>query len=92
MDNSRIRTACKYYGLKRIIYYVLKCLAELFLHAEFVYSVPVYVILSEHNGMVDMMSNLEHRGLLATGDYVVIHVDLGTFSNIIPLKYFRRKQ
>ncbi|KAI0211265.1 Receptor-type guanylate cyclase Gyc76C [Lamellibrachia satsuma] len=50
----------------------------------------VYVVLSEHNGMVDMMSNLEYRGLLATGDYVVIHVDLDTFSNVIPLKYFRR--
>ncbi len=54
--------------------------------------ISVYVFLGEHNGLVDMMSNLEARGLLATGEYIVIHTDLATFdTNHNPLKYFQRK-
>ena len=65
----------------------------MYLHSVNVFSVTVYVFLGEHNGMVDMMDNLEARGLLATGEYIFIHTDLDTFDHKKrkPLKYFRRK-
>ncbi|XP_050390613.1 receptor-type guanylate cyclase Gyc76C [Patella vulgata] len=50
----------------------------------------VYVFLGELNGVVDFMTNLYDRGLLDTGDYVVIYVDHGTFDYADPLKYFKR--
>ncbi|XP_067672453.1 receptor-type guanylate cyclase Gyc76C-like isoform X2 [Haliotis asinina] len=50
----------------------------------------VYVFLGEVNGVVDLMTNLYDRGLLDTGDYIVIYVDHNTFDSKNPLKYFRR--
>lgn len=41
--------------------------------------------------MVDTLSNMEDRGLLSTGQYVLIHVDLGTLDRFDPLKYFKSK-
>ena len=49
----------------------------------------MYVFLGEHNGMVDMMNNLDSRGLLATGEYVLLHTDLFTYDNA--QKYFQRQ-
>lgn len=53
--------------------------------------VSVYVFLGGINGVVDLMTNLYDRGLLDTGEYVVIFVDHGMFDAHAPLKYFRRK-
>ncbi|XP_071105845.1 receptor-type guanylate cyclase Gyc76C-like [Haliotis cracherodii] len=50
----------------------------------------VYVFLGEVNGVVDLMTNLYDRGLLDTGDYIVIYVDHNTFDSKDPLKYFKR--
>ncbi|XP_033751446.1 receptor-type guanylate cyclase Gyc76C-like [Pecten maximus] len=50
----------------------------------------VYVFLGDINGVVDLMTNLYDRGLLDTGEYVVIFVDHGMFDVNAPLKYFRR--
>ena len=52
----------------------------------------VYVYLGEHDAMVDLLSNLENRGLLATGEYVVIHVNLDSIGTLDtdPGIYFRR--
>ncbi len=53
--------------------------------------VSVYVFLGEHNGMVDMMRNLQDRALLDTGEYIIIYVDPFTFDNVDALRYFRSK-
>ncbi|ESO83957.1 hypothetical protein LOTGIDRAFT_108278 [Lottia gigantea] len=50
----------------------------------------VYVFLGDINGVVDFMSNLYDRGLLDTGDYIVIYVNHGNFDQSEPLKYFKR--
>ena len=52
--------------------------------------VTVYVFLGEHNGMVELLENLEARGLLATGEYIVIYTDLKSFDHTLetPHKYF----
>ena len=39
--------------------------------------------------MVEMMTNLDERGLLATGEYLVIYTEFSTYSNEDPLKYFK---
>ncbi|XP_041363434.1 receptor-type guanylate cyclase Gyc76C-like [Gigantopelta aegis] len=41
----------------------------------------VYVFLGDLNAVVDLMTNLFDRGLLDTGDYVVIYVDHNTFDD-----------
>ena len=41
--------------------------------------------------MVDFLIDLNDRGLLDTGEYVVIHVDFDTFDNVDSLKYFKSK-
>jgi hypothetical protein len=51
----------------------------------------VYVLLGDLNAVVDFITNLYDRGLLDTGEYIVIYVDLGTFDITNPLKYFKRK-
>lgn len=51
--------------------------------------VSVYVFLGGHFGMVEMMTNLDERGLLATGEYLVIYTEFSTYSNEDPLKYFK---
>ena len=51
----------------------------------------MYVFLGDRNGIVDFMGNLYDRGLLDTGEYIVIYVDLNTFDKNDPLKYFLRK-
>lgn len=38
-----------------------------------------------------MMTNMYDRGLLDTGEYVVIYFDHETVDTIDPLKYYRRK-
>lgn len=53
--------------------------------------VSVYVLLGDLNAVVDLITNLYDRGLLDTGEYIVIYVDLGTFDITYPLKYFKRK-
>lgn len=50
----------------------------------------VYVFLGTYNGIVDMMTNMYDRGLLDTGEYVVIYFDHETVDTIDPLKYYRR--
>ncbi|XP_076075351.1 receptor-type guanylate cyclase Gyc76C-like [Mytilus galloprovincialis] len=50
----------------------------------------VYVLLGDINAVVDLMTNLYDRGLLDTGEYIVIYVDLDTFDSTVPLKYFKR--
>ncbi|XP_070186172.1 guanylate cyclase 32E-like [Littorina saxatilis] len=51
----------------------------------------VYVFLGQLNAMVDMMTNLNDRGLLITGDYVVIFIDQRSRTvEPDPLKYFKR--
>lgn len=50
----------------------------------------VYVMLGDINAVVDFMSNLYDRGLLDTGEYIVIYVDHDTFDPTVPLKYFKR--
>ena len=55
------------------------------------FSFTVYVFLGEHNGMIDMLTNLEERGLFDTGEYMLIHTDFETFDMNRPLKYFQRK-
>ncbi|XP_048763359.2 receptor-type guanylate cyclase Gyc76C-like [Ostrea edulis] len=50
----------------------------------------VYVFLGDLNGVVDLMTNLYDRGLLDTGEYIVIFVDHVTFDRTDPLKYFKR--
>ncbi|KAH3862698.1 receptor-type guanylate cyclase Gyc76C-like [Dreissena polymorpha] len=50
----------------------------------------VYVFLGTYNGIVDMMTNMYDRGLLDTGEYVVIYFDHETVDTVDPLKYFRR--
>lgn len=51
----------------------------------------VYVFLGDLNGVVDLMTNLYDRGLLDTGEYIVIFVDHVTFDRTDTLKYFKRK-
>lgn len=51
----------------------------------------MYVLLGDLNAVVDFITNLYDRGLLDTGEYIVIYVDLGTFDITYPLKYFKRK-
>lgn len=51
----------------------------------------VYVFLGDHNGMVTMMTILDERGLLATGEYLVIYTQFTTYNNEDPLKYFKRE-
>lgn len=51
----------------------------------------MYVLLGDLNAVVDFITNLYDRGLLDTGEYIVIYVDLGTFDITNPLKYFKRK-
>ena len=53
--------------------------------------VTVYVLLGDINAVVDLMTNLYDRGLLDTGEYIVIYVDLDTFDSTVPLKYFKSK-
>ena len=55
------------------------------------YFVAVYVVLGEHDALIDILSNMEDRGLVDTGDYAVISVDFDTFKTIDRLRYFRRK-
>ena len=55
------------------------------------YSFVVYVFLGEHDAMIDMLANLEERGLLASGKYIVIYTHLETFDSIDKLRYFKRK-
>ncbi|XP_052770331.1 receptor-type guanylate cyclase Gyc76C-like [Mya arenaria] len=50
----------------------------------------VYVFLGTYNGIVDMMTNMYDRGLLDTGEYVVIYFDHETLDAIEPLKYYSR--
>lgn len=50
----------------------------------------VYVFLGDLNGVVDLMTNLYDRGLLDTGEYIVIFVDHVTFDRTDTLKYFKR--
>lgn len=51
----------------------------------------MYVFLGDLNGVVDLMTNLYDRGLLDTGEYIVIFVDHVTFDRTDTLKYFKRK-
>ncbi|ELT90006.1 hypothetical protein CAPTEDRAFT_179119 [Capitella teleta] len=51
----------------------------------------IYVFLGDHNGMVTMMTILDERGLLATGEYLVIYTQFTTYNNEDPLKYFKRE-
>ena len=51
----------------------------------------VYVFLGTYNGIVDMMTNMYDRGLLDTGEYVVIYYDHETVDTIDPLKFYRSK-
>ena len=55
--------------------------------------VAVYLYLGEHDGLQDLLINLDDRGLLATGDYIVIHNDIEGYekNKPKPLKYFRRE-
>ncbi|XP_064600660.1 receptor-type guanylate cyclase Gyc76C-like [Liolophura sinensis] len=50
----------------------------------------VYVFLGDGNGIVDFMSNLYDRGLVDSGEYVVIYIDHAPYEESQPLKYFRR--
>ncbi|XP_076454270.1 guanylate cyclase 32E-like [Babylonia areolata] len=51
----------------------------------------VYVFLGQLNAMVDLMTNLNDRGLLRTGEYVVIYIDQRSRTvDDDPLKYFKR--
>ncbi|XP_045214115.2 receptor-type guanylate cyclase Gyc76C-like [Mercenaria mercenaria] len=50
----------------------------------------VYVFLGTYNGIVDMMTNMYDRGLLDTGEYVVIYFDHETVDTIDPFRYYRR--
>ncbi|CAH1793794.1 unnamed protein product [Owenia fusiformis] len=49
----------------------------------------VYVFLGEHNGMVGLLTNLESRGILDTGEYIVIHIDHKEYDKENPIKYFQ---
>ena len=52
----------------------------------------VYVFLGQLNAMVDMATNLNDRGLLLTGDYVIIFIDQRSRTVYHdPLKYFKRQ-
>ena len=53
--------------------------------------VSVYVLLGEHDAMVDTVANLEHRGLMDTGEYAVIFVDFDTYTDLDPMHYARSK-
>ncbi|KAK3781513.1 hypothetical protein RRG08_054852 [Elysia crispata] len=50
----------------------------------------VYVFLGYLNAVVDMMINMNDRGLLDTGQYVVIYVEFLEHVKMEPTKYFRR--
>ncbi|KAK3090839.1 hypothetical protein FSP39_015066 [Pinctada imbricata] len=50
----------------------------------------IYVFLGGLNGVVDLMTNLYDRGLLDTGEYIVIFVDHSTYDPTDQLKYFKR--
>jgi guanylate cyclase len=53
-------------------------------------SIAVYVFLGGHNGMVDMMTVLDQKGLLSTGEYVVIFTRFKTYDNESdPLFFFK---
>ena len=41
--------------------------------------------------MIDMVSNIEERGIFDTGEYMVIHVDLEAFHENKPVRYFQSK-
>ena len=60
-------------------------------HPDKIYFFSVYVFLGEHNGMIDMLTNLEERGLFDTGEYMLIHTDDKTLDMNQPLKYFQSK-
>ncbi|KAJ8318358.1 hypothetical protein KUTeg_003449 [Tegillarca granosa] len=49
----------------------------------------IYVFLGGINGIVDIMTNLHDRGLLDTGEYIVIYVDNTIFDPSEPLRYFK---
>ncbi|KAL4240409.1 hypothetical protein ACF0H5_001201 [Mactra antiquata] len=55
-------------------------------------SEPLYVFLGTYNAIVDMMTNMYDRGLLDTGEYIVIYFDHETVDTIDPLDYYRRKE
>ena len=42
--------------------------------------------------MIDMLTNLEERGLFDTGEYMLIHTDDKTLDMNQPLKYFQSKE
>ena len=41
--------------------------------------------------MIDMVSNIEERGIFDTGEYMVIHIDLEAFHENKPARYFQSK-
>ena len=49
------------------------------------------MFLGAYNGIVDMMTNMYDRGLLDTGEYVVIYYDHETVDTIYPLKFYSSK-
>lgn len=54
----------------------------------------VYVFLGEYDAMIDMIFNLDERGLLATGDYAIIYCDFYNDENrrsADNLLYYRRQ-
>jgi len=55
------------------------------------YSFAVYLFLGEHNALIDMLTYMEDKDILAGGQYAVVHVDLDHVGNDDPLRYFRRK-
>ena len=50
----------------------------------------VYVFLGDTDGMVEMVHELDERGLLSSGEYMVIFVDQSSFTTN-PIKYFQSK-
>ena len=54
--------------------------------------VSVYLFLGAHSAMVDFMVNMQHRGLIATGEYMVIYVDLITPSDMSYSEHYFRSE
>lgn len=70
----------KPFKISLFISFILLTLIDLHIHVFFLIKndwvfVSVYVFVGEHIALVDFVKCLQRRGLLETGDYVVISVD-----------------